>query len=79
MECNTQTGRSNAMAERLNFPDEDYEDALTVLKGFSDNNFGIGAVIKILTDCGNNMSGYVEWLCNFLCMFVCSLQRFVMN
>ncbi|VDI74939.1 estrogen receptor alpha [Mytilus galloprovincialis] len=45
------------MAERLNFPDEDYEDALTVLKGFSDNNFGIGAVIRILTDCGNNMSG----------------------
>ncbi|CAG2204915.1 ESR1 [Mytilus edulis] len=57
LECNTQTGRSNAMAERLNFPDEDYEDALTVLKGFSDNNFGIGAVIRILTDCGNNMSG----------------------
>jgi hypothetical protein len=44
---------------RFNYPDDDYEDALTIVKGISENGIGIGAFIRILTDVGNNMSGYV--------------------
>lgn len=45
------------MAERVNYIEEDYDDAFTVLKGLSDNNFG--TVIRLLTDGGSVMSGYV--------------------
>lgn len=45
------------MAEKFNYPEEDYDDAFTVLKGLSDNNFG--TIIRLLTDGGSAMSGYV--------------------
>jgi hypothetical protein len=31
------------MAGRFNYPDDDYEDALTIVKGISENGIGIGA------------------------------------
>ena len=59
LESCSQTWVSYDMAGRFNYPDDDYEDALTIVKGISENGIGIGAFIRILTDVGNNMSGYV--------------------